>query len=156
MKRIDCAHCGESVVASSRNPKQEYCGKPACQRTRKTKWENQKIKTDPDYRANRRDSQKTWAEKNPDYQKQYKKTPRQVERNRILQKVRYQRQKKKKACLDEGGLSKNVAKMDALKFNKTGISGTFWLVPSVAKMDALMVQITDIKETMRPGVEGFL
>ena len=154
MKRINCVHCGESVVVNSRNPKQEYCGRPACQRARKTKWEKQKIKTDPDYKANRRDSQKTWAEKNPDYWKHYRKTPNQVERNRILQKVRYQKQKKEKKCLEKGGLSKNIAKMDALKSNKTGISGTFWLVPFVAKMDALMVQITDITKSKRSRSES--
>ena len=155
MKRIDCAHCGEQVVIS-RNPNQKYCGRSTCQRARKTKWERKKIKTDPDYMANRRDSQKTWVENNPDYQTQYRKTPRQVERNRILQKVRYQRLKKKKFESEEGGLSKKVAKMDALESNEFGVSGTFWLVPSVAKMDVLMVQITDIKGTGRRVVKGFL
>jgi len=155
--QIECVHCGDTVIRSGKNPKQAYCGKYECQRKRKTKWEKNKIKTDPDYKANRRDSQQTWKEDNPNYWGEYrKKNPERTKRNKILQKVRYQRQKRKKSENQARDSSKVVAKMDALDVNKSGISGTFWLVPFVAKMDALKVQITDIKDTKPLQAEEFL
>jgi hypothetical protein len=60
--------------------------------------------TDPDYRANRRESQKKWLERNRDYWRKYRsRHPDYCERNRLLQKGR-----------DTKRRFQNLAKMDAL------------------------------------------
>ena len=49
---LHCANCGELLA---RNPRlggrqQRYCGKPACQRARKTGWQRRKYAADAAYR----------------------------------------------------------------------------------------------------------
>lgn len=152
--QIKCEHCGEMVKANPRNKQQRYCGKKACQRARKTAWEKEKIKTDPDYRMNRKESAKKWADEHSDYWKAYRKrNPHSVQRNRLLQRVRNRRYKETKRQPTQEAADKNIAKMDASKHTHTRLSGTFWLVPNVAKMDALMVHIVDINdEKLKPEV----
>jgi len=152
---IVCAHCRETVPANPRNKGQKYCGKPACQRARKTAWEKRKIKTDPVYRANRKESQKTWTENNQGYWKDYRKRkPQKAQRNRILQTVRNRR--KRRSVPDIGDFSpKEIAKMDALRAPVTKLSGTFWLVPKIAKMDALQVQIVDMTNQIESESDFF-
>ena len=140
MSTIVCAHCKETVPANPRIKGQRFCGKPVCQRARKTAWEKQKIKTDPDYRANRKESQQTWIAKRPGYYKTYRKrNPQKTLQNRIRQKIR-SRKRAKQLRQPEG----EIAKMDALETTKDKLLGAFWLVPKVAKMDALAVQIIEI------------
>lgn len=147
MSTIVCAHCKETVPANPRSKGQRFCGKPACQRARKTAWERQKIKTDPDYRANRKESQQTWVDKHPGYYKAYRKrNPKKVLQNRIRQKVR-NRKRAKQSQQFEG----EIAKMDASEAMKDKLLGTFWLVPKIAKMDALAVQIVEITN---PGLKN--
>jgi hypothetical protein len=144
---IVCVHCQETVPANPRIKDQEYCGKPACQRARKTAWERQKIETDPDYRANRRESQKIWIDKHPEYYKAYRKrNPQKVLQNRIRQKLRNQKRANRlQKREDEKAVSTpDIAKTDALELAKDKLLGAFWLVPKIAKMDALAVQIIEI------------
>ncbi len=153
MSTIVCAHCQETVPANPRIKDQEYCGKPACQRARKTAWERQKIETDPDYRANRKESQKTWIDKHPEYYKVYrKKNPQKVLQNRIRQKLRNRKQanRLRKREGEEAVSTARIAKMDALEPEKDKLLGAFWLVPKIAKMDALAVQIIEITS---PGLQ---
>lgn len=44
---------------------QHCCGKVECQRARKAAWQRQRLATDPDYQADKRDSQKAWLDRNP-------------------------------------------------------------------------------------------
>jgi hypothetical protein len=119
-----------------RSKNQLYCGKKECQRARKRLWQKNKMATDPDYKANQRECNRAWREKNPHYWRGYRRNhPEYVQRNRLLQKARRGRRR--------------VAKMDAsekISFLKTG---TYWLIPEdgVAKMDAfagkvLLVPVT--------------
>ncbi|MBS4067319.1 MAG: hypothetical protein KGZ62_01815 [Sulfurimonas sp.] len=127
MERKRCAHCGCPLDLNGRTKNQSYCGNKECQRARKRLWQKQKRATDPDYKANQKECQKAWVEKNPDYWRNYRKEhPEYVERNRLLQKVRRSKQ------------SAGVAKMDASASDSSVGSGSYWLIPErgVAKMDA--------------------
>jgi hypothetical protein len=56
---------------------------------RKRLWQRQKIKNDPEYEMDQKDSKQCWQEQNPDYWGKYRdKNPEYVKRNRILQKER--------------------------------------------------------------------
>lgn len=156
MFTIVCTHCKETVPANPRNKAQKFCGKPRCQRARKTAWEKRKITTDPAYRANRKESQITWTKKNPGYWKDYRKRkPQKAQRNRILQTVRNRRKTRPTPAIRQSLPNKKIAKMDALEVPVTKLSGTFWLVPKIAKMDALQVQIVDITNQSKPESDFF-
>ncbi len=129
MKRVRCANCRSWFVPNPRVNNQRYCRKIECQRARKTCWQRQKLATDPDYQANKRDCQKAWRTRNPSYWTNWRAGhPKYVETNRTLQKKRRDRCKK------------NVAKMDAIEPLSSIKTGDYFLVPrlaeTVAKMDA--------------------
>ncbi len=52
MDRIRCAACGELFTPRHNVPDQKYCSKPECHRERRRCRQRQKLKEDPDYRAN--------------------------------------------------------------------------------------------------------
>jgi hypothetical protein len=95
--------------------------------------------SDPDYRANQKECNKAWRDRNPDYWRSYRKNhPESVERNRLLQKARRSRQKRR------------VAKMDTSDVDLSYKTGTYWLIPkqeSVAKMDASAQKVVLIPVT---------
>jgi hypothetical protein len=126
MKQIQCAHCGRLFDPNPRVKNQRFCGMKECQRARKRLWQRRKLATDPDYKTNQAESQKTWQESHPDYWRRYReRNPQYTERNRHRQRERR-----------HGG---NVAKMDALKTDFILESGTYFIIPEsggVAKMDA--------------------
>jgi hypothetical protein len=139
MEQIPCANC--SIFFTPRNKCQNYCRKPECQKARKAEWQRNKLRTDPIYKESHRLSQQKWLRNNPDYWKSYRrKNPEKTERNKIMQKVRNQR---RRAQTDDESRAKPalIAKMDAGKFYKDGLSGPFWLVPEIAKMDAVKIYI---------------
>ena len=132
MKRqIRCAHCRCLFLPNPRVKNQRYCSSRACQIVRKRLWQREKMATDPDYKQNRHDCQRTWCSRNPDYWKGYRLNhPAYTRRNRELQNVRDKRRSHRRMGL---------AKMDALKSFSTVKQGTYYLVPdsvSLAKMDA--------------------
>lgn len=55
-----CRHCRR--IKRKRTPDQKYCGDSICQRARKNAWRRGKYESDSDYRANARDSTRTWLE----------------------------------------------------------------------------------------------
>jgi hypothetical protein len=126
MKQIRCAHCGCLFDPNPRVKNQRYCSEKECQRARKRLWQKQKLATDPDYKANQRDCQKTWRDNNPDYWREYReRNEKYTERNRNRQRERRR-----------GG---GVAKMDASGMDLALESGIYYIVPEsadVAKMDA--------------------
>lgn len=84
--------------------------------------------TDPDYRANQRECNNAWKERNPGYWRNYRKShPGYVERNRLLQKARRTRQ------------NASIFATAAAKMDLPAGTRTYWLIPEegVAKMDAL-------------------
>jgi len=141
VESIFCVHCLE--LFPPRNRKQSYCTRPVCQRARKAAWERIKIKTDPDYRAQKRLSQKKWAQNHPGYWKKYRSdNPKKTERNRILQIIRNRRRARRKLCLEN-----KIAKSDARNCQYFEPLGRFWLVPMIAKMDAAKVNIYTIRDS---------
>jgi endogenous inhibitor of DNA gyrase (YacG/DUF329 family) len=69
-----CAHCGQLFQPRPQVPNQAYCPSPECQRVRKVRWQQEKLRTDPAYRDNQRDAQRAWLDRRPDYWKTYRAT----------------------------------------------------------------------------------
>jgi hypothetical protein len=129
-QRIRCENpaCRCLFVPNPHVKNQRYCNNRDCQRLRKRLWQREKMKTDPDYRLDHRDSQQNWIKENPDYWRQYRSQhPEYVARNRLLQRERDKRRR-----------SRNLAKMDASKQTSFVKPGTYYLFPAradLAKMD---------------------
>jgi hypothetical protein len=134
MDKVRCAHCGSRFVPNPHIKSQRYCVKVECQRARKASWQRQKLATDPDYQANKRDSQRAWRNRNPGYWRDWRsRHPEYAERNRILRKER------------RGRYKSEVAKMDASEPLLEIKTGSYYIVPDhvgmVAKMDASMQKV---------------
>ena len=131
-----CNHCRCFYRPNPRVKNQKYCNKKLCQRYRKTLWQQVKMRTDPDYRANQRDCQRSWYKRHPDYWRHYrKKHPIYTHQNRLLQRVRNSIRHR----VD------NIAKMDALKPVSSLNPGTYYLISTpnkmIAKMDTLIQKV---------------
>ena len=131
-KKKRCANpaCRCLFIPNPRIKNQKYCNRKDCQRVRKRLWQRRKMKNDPDYKRNQKDSQKNWREKNPDYWKNYRsRHPGYVKANRRLQKDR-----------DKTRRIQALAKMDTLK-NELPVKAMVYRMffgekMELAKMDA--------------------
>jgi hypothetical protein len=137
-----CAACGGLFEPRRNVPAQRYCSKPACQRTRRRRWQRAKLKADADYRANQAAAQRRWQEGHPDYWRDYRERhPEAAARNRETQR---QRNRRRRSAGTRPALP-TVAKMDAYGGEKPLPSGTYRLVPvtpaGVAKMAAYVVEM---------------
>lgn len=133
MEEKRCAHCGCPLDLNPRSKNQRYCGKKECQRARKRLWQKAKMATDPDYRANQRECNKDWRDRNPDYWRDYRKShPGYAERNRLLQKAR------------RAGGNASIFATEASVADFLGGARNFWIIPEgrVAKMDAFPLKVT--------------
>ena len=148
MAKRRCAACGCLFVPRRNVPHQRYCSKPACQCTRRRRWQRDKLQNDADYRANQAAAQRRWCESHPDYWRGYRQQhPDSTERNREQQRVRNRRR-----SIESAGRSPPViAKMDEYLLEKPVVSGTYRMipvaVPGIAKMDAYTVEIQVISAT---------
>ena len=125
MEQIQCWHCGDCFPRSPRHKEQYYCMKPKCRRAKKAAWKRKKMREDPEYRLNHKTSNKEWAEAHPGYWKAYRKrNPEKAERNRILQRIRNQRRRKKSKA-DAKGDPSLIAKVDASSPFKIKLAGEF-------------------------------
>jgi hypothetical protein len=80
---------------------------------------------DPDYQANQRDCFRDWSKRHPGYWRHYRlRSPAYCERNRLLQRVRDKKRRRK-----------DLAKMDASRPALFVKPGTYYLIPHLAKMD---------------------
>ena len=68
----NCAHCGQAFQPRPQVPNQSYCSSAECQRARKLRWQQDKLRTDPDYRDNQRDAQRAWFDRHPGYWRAYR------------------------------------------------------------------------------------
>jgi len=126
---------------------QRYCSDPECQKTRKRKWQKEKLANDSDYRANQAEAQRQWRSRNTDYWKRYRRrNPAYTERNRMGQRERNRRRQS----------GSEIAKMDELKGKPVIPSGRYRLVPfcdlGIAKMDELIVELGVISRGCGHGV----
>lgn len=134
MESIPCLGC--SKFFTPRNRAQMYCSEPKCQKKRKAIWQKTKKKKDPEYLESQKLSQEKWLRTRPDYWKKYReRNPKKTERNRLLQKIRNRRLRKKREPLN----LILVAKMDTRKSLGMNMFHEFWFVPAIAKMDAAKI-----------------
>ena len=66
MQKGRCINGHQFFLRRPQNKEQGYCSQKTCQRARKTNWEREKLASDPDYRQNRKASQKAWQENHRD------------------------------------------------------------------------------------------
>ena len=134
-----CQHCQCPLPTSRRNPNQRFCSKKDCQKARKSQWQRDKMRNDPDYRLNQKQANKDWQKRNPGYWRQYRQRhPEYAQRNRDMTRQRVTMQRQLSSAL---GL---FAKMDAFKDQTQRLSGYYGLIPfgeMFAKMDAKLVKI---------------
>jgi hypothetical protein len=128
---------------------QRYCSDPECQRTRKRKWQKEKLIRDSDYRANQSEAQRQWRSRNRGYWREYRRrNPAYTEKNRIGQRERNRVRRS----------GSGIAKMDEQKGKTLIPSGRYRLVPlwnpEIAKMDELIVELGVISGDCGFGVEG--
>ena len=142
MRRCSC--CGCYFCPDPRVQNQHYCGKKRCQQARKNKWQRQKIIIDHDYRADKKDSQDAWLDKNPNYWKRYRRRNLDyAERNRQMQRER----DAKRRLASGKHLGADLAKKDALISFFDQDTTSYFLLPegnNLAKKDAIMVKIVPI------------
>ena len=55
-----CPYCQDSFQPTIYRPQQSVCGRPECQRRRRSDYHRKKLATDPEYFQVVRDSQKQW------------------------------------------------------------------------------------------------
>jgi hypothetical protein len=127
-----CACCSQKFIPLPTVRNQQYCSEAHCQKTRKKRWQKQKLVSDSAYRENQSDARKEWGKKNNHYWKRYRKrNPAYEERNRLLQRERNRRKR----------VTSVIAKMDELTPRKVIASGRYRLIPVIANMDELIVEI---------------
>jgi hypothetical protein len=143
-----CESCGRSFRPRAQVPQQRYCSMAACQRERRRRWQQNKLQSDDDYRANQVQAQQAWAARHADYWREYRAGhPDYTERNRLEQRRRDRRRR-----------TTRLAKMDASTPIHAVPSGTYRLLPEtggdLAKMDAWTVKITVISRDYALGGEA--
>lgn len=141
---------------------QQYCGRNECQKARKAKWQKDAVKYDPEYKARQKQADMDWHRKRPNYWKEYRnKTPEKAEKNKILQRVRNQKNRYQssetaalKAMFQRFNIPETnrlIAKMDVSNVTDNQPFKEFWLVPLIAKMDALKVNLSIISDQSNHG-----
>ena len=147
-KKRRCHHCGCLFEVCNKVKKHEYCNKKQCQKARKRKWQQEKMKNDEAYRQDQKAAQNDWANNNPDYWKNYRRNNKEYTNRNREQQRRRNRIKRADSAPDKE--SDPIAKMDALPHENNIISGKYELVPvapgMIAKMDALIVEINTISD----------
>jgi hypothetical protein len=143
-----CAACGTAFRPRAQVPQQRYCGLASCQRERRRRWQQIKLQSDADYRANQAQAQRAWAAGRGDYWREYRaKHPDYTDRNRLEQRRR-----------DRHRRTARLAKMDASPSIHSVPSGTYRLVPEaegdLAKKDAWTVRLTVISMDCEPDGEA--
>ena len=126
----NCAHCGQAFQPRPQVPNQTYCSSAECQRARKLRWQQDKLRTDPDYRDNQRDAQRAWFARHPGYWRAYRAAnPDAVERGQNG---------------SANGMGNGLAKMDVSILP----SGLYRLrripAPFPEESDAWLVEITPV------------
>jgi len=142
-----CAACDRAFRPRAQVPHQHYCGLAACQRERRRRWQQSKLGSDADYRANQRQAQRAWADDHGDYWRKYRaRHPDYADHNRREQRRR-----------DRSRRVTRLAKMDASTPINIVPSGTYRLLAAaggdLAKKDAWTVKITVISKDYAPGGE---
>jgi hypothetical protein len=122
-----CPYCQGSFLPSVYRPQQNVCGRPECQRRRRTDYHRKKLATDPEYHQVALESQKQWRDEHPDYQKQRRRqNPQLVEANRQRQRQRDQKRRLGRLLLDKNNLALDL---------KRSVSEVWLLGPKLRDLD---------------------
>jgi hypothetical protein len=114
-------------VPSVFRPQQVVCGKPECQRRRRTDYHRKKLATDAEYHQVALESQKQWRDEHPEYQKQRRReNPQAVESNRQRQRQRDQKRRLRRRLLDKNNLALDL---------KHSVSEVWLLGPKLCDLD---------------------
>lgn len=106
MEKRWCNACGEAFEPRPQSPRQAYCPKPECQRSRKRLWQQTRRKTDPGYYETQAKSQEHWRRQNSDYWRQYREVhPDYAASNREKQKERNTRHRQASALIAKSDTS---------------------------------------------------
>ena len=109
-----CLCCKKPFHRHPAVPHQQYCSDAECQKTRKRKWQKEKLSRDSDYRANQASAQRQWRSRNKGYWREYRRrNPAYTEKNRMGQRERNRRRRS----------GAGIAKMDELIVELGVISG---------------------------------
>lgn len=143
-----CAACGQAFRPRAQVPQQRYCALASCQRERRRRWQQSKLRSDADYRANQVLAQRAWADGHGDYWREYRaRHPDYTDHNRLEQRRR-----------DRHRRASRLAKMDASTPIHPVPSGTYRLQSEadvdLAKKDVWTVKITLISKDYGPGGEA--
>ena len=83
MENKRCAGCRGRFTPRPQTPRQRFCSARACQRERRRRWQHEKRGSDRDYRENQARAQQRWAQRHPQYWREYRTThPEYTARNR--------------------------------------------------------------------------
>ena len=142
-----CRHCKQ--LAARRSEDQRYCGREACQRARKNAWRREKYSTDPDYRANHKESMASWFESQGGtarYYRRYRKR-RKARRTLLGDDEPLADGRRQSAAAAQVGARSTGANSDAKATDRAVISGRYMLVACEgANSDAILVQLSLIPE----------
>jgi len=160
-KYFYCCCCKQR---KKKNPRlksgQRYCGSKACQQSRKNKHERERLKNDPGYYEKRKKQKADWLDKQQGayhYQKTYRETHQDyLERNRYLQRLRYQEIKTRPSLGD----MRKIVKTDTLTPEMPIESGLYEIRPykthpgkKIVNTDALIVALS-IHSGFQEGLAG--
>ena len=85
MDQRRCVYC-RTRFTPLRNFHQRYCSKAACQKKRRSHYQQQELQNDHDYKEAHRTSQQKWQYNHPDYWRRYRlEHPAYVVANRVAQ-----------------------------------------------------------------------
>ena len=88
MEQRRCVYCRRRFTPI-RNSNQHYCSKPPCQKKRRSKYQQVKLKKDIEYKETHCLSQKKWQKSHPEYWRNYRLNhPKYVVTNRSAQVIR--------------------------------------------------------------------
>ncbi len=73
-QKIRCANrsCRRLFLPNPRVKNHQFCDREGCQRVRRNRWQQQKMKDDPEYQEDQKESQQCWVEQNHDYWRKYR------------------------------------------------------------------------------------
>jgi hypothetical protein len=94
MQKRRCQSCGRVSAPKAQAPGQRNCEDQRCEREWRRCWQENKRKSDADYRDNESRAQRLWTEHHPDYWRKYRREyPASAERNRQQQRCRDRRRR---------------------------------------------------------------
>jgi len=140
-----CRHCKQ--LSARRSEDQRYCGRESCQRARKNAWRRGKYSTDPDYRANHKQSMALWFESQGGRANYYRGYRRRRKERRLLQRGDGAQAgvRSVAAAAAQMGEQGAGANSDAKATQQTVISGRYKLVACEgANSDAIEVELSVI------------